>query len=59
MTAAVMRDDAVSILGQEEHLILEGIGTERPAVTEDDRLALPPILVVDFGTVLSFDRWHR
>jgi hypothetical protein len=37
------------------NLVLEGIGVERPAMTEHDRLSGAPILVVNLGSVLGGD----
>jgi hypothetical protein len=59
VSAAVIGDAAVAVAGQEEHLVFERVGGERPAVAEDDRLTLAPILVVDLGAVLCRDRAHR
>ena len=58
VAAAVMGDAAVAALRQEEHLVLEGVGAQRPAVAEDDRLPGTPVLVVDLGTVLGSDHGH-
>jgi hypothetical protein len=58
MTTAIVRDAAIATRGEEKHLVLEGIGVERPAVAEDDRLSGAPILVVNLGSVLGGDGWH-
>src|SRR5882672_6242405 len=58
MTAAVMGDAAVTTRGQKKHLILKSIRTQRPAVTEDDRLARAPVVVVDPRTILRGVRAH-
>ncbi len=47
MAAAVMGDDAVALVEEEEHLGVPVIGAERPPVMEDDRLAGAPVLVED------------
>jgi hypothetical protein len=47
VAAAVMGDAAVSVGAYEEHLVLPGVRAQRPAVAEDDGLALPPVLVVE------------
>src|SRR2546427_5174173 len=44
--------------GQEEHLILEGVRAQRPAVAEDDGLSLSPVLVVNERPVLGRDGVH-
>ncbi len=43
--ATVMRDGAIAPGGQEERLVVPGIGIERPAMAEDDGLARAPVLV--------------
>ena len=53
MATPIMGDATVPARGQKEHLVLEGIGAERPAVTEDDRLPVAPILVVDLRAVFG------
>src|SRR5262245_3675804 len=58
MAPSVMCDAAISVRGQEEHLILEGIRTERPAVAEHHWLPVTPIIVVDLRAVLGLDRTH-
>ena len=40
------------------HLVLEGIGGQRPAVTEHDRPSFALIRVVDLGSVLGGDVRH-
>ena len=39
-----MRERTVSLVSQEEHLVLEGVGTQRPAMAEDDGLTAAPSL---------------
>jgi hypothetical protein len=51
MTAAIMRDSAKSIRGEEEHLLIPRVSVERPPVTEDNGLTRAPILVKDFRVV--------
>src|SRR5262245_40817580 len=58
MAAPIMGDATVPARGQKEHLVLEGIGAERPSVTEDDRLPFAPILVVDLRAVFGDYRRH-
>src|SRR6185503_8502888 len=58
MAAAVMRDAAIAARRQEKHLIFERVGTERPAVTEDNRLSGPPVVVIDLRTVFGGDGGH-
>ena len=58
VAAPVVRDAAIAIGGQEEHLCFPGVRAERPAVAEYDRLSRAPILVVDLGAVFGVDRGH-
>ena len=58
MAAAVVRDAAIAVTREEKHLVLEGIGAERPSVTEDHRLPFAPILVIDFRAVAGGDGCH-
>ena len=51
MTATVMRDAAIAIGCQEEHLRLPAIGAQRPAVAEHDGLSRAPVLVIDLCSV--------
>jgi hypothetical protein len=54
-----MGDAAIAARGQEEHLVLERVGAERPAMAENNGLTLAPIIVVDLRAVLGGDRGHR
>ena len=56
MAAAIMGDAAIAARREEEHLVLEGVGAERPAMAEDDRLSRAPVLVVNLRPVLGGDR---
>src|SRR5471032_987996 len=47
MAAPVMRDDPVTMLSEKKHLVFPGVGRQGPAVTEDDRRAAAPVLVVN------------
>ncbi|HET6334803.1 MAG TPA: hypothetical protein VFG30_16380 [Polyangiales bacterium] len=58
MTAPIVRDDAVSMRRQKEHLFIPSIAVEWPAVTEDDRLTVAPVLVKDAGIVSGLDGAH-
>src|SRR5438552_227861 len=62
MTATVVGDDAIAFANEEKHLRVPVIRGERPAMTEDDRLPGPPILIedVDVSSVLfsDCDVWH-
>src|ERR1700721_818455 len=58
MTAAIMGDDAIAVIEEEQHLRIPVIGRQRPAVREHHRLPLAPVLVVDLDAVLGLDRRH-
>src|SRR5437870_2098771 len=58
MPAPVMRNAAVTVRCQKKHLILESLRTQRPAVTEDNWLALPPIFEIDFRAVFGRQPAH-
>jgi hypothetical protein len=49
--AAVVGDAPGALRRQEDHLVLPGIGAQRPAMAEDHRLSPAPVLVVDLGAV--------
>jgi carbonic anhydrase len=49
--APVVRDHAVAAPEEEHHLGIPVVGRERPAVAEDDRLALAPVLVEDLAAI--------
>jgi len=53
--ATVMGDGAIAPGGQEERLVVPGVGSERPAVAEDDGLARAPVLVEDRGSIFGGD----
>src|SRR5262249_27250746 len=44
--------------GQKEHLVLEGVRAQRPAVAEHDRLSRSPVIEIDLGSVSCCDRAH-
>lgn len=61
MPAAVVGDDAVAVVSEEEHLILPIVAVQGPAVAEDHggiRL-VAPILVVDLHTIAEVEDGHR
>src|SRR6202041_831895 len=59
MAPTVMRDDAVSVQPEEQHLAVPIVRAERPAMVEHDRPTCSPILVVDLCTVLHCDAAHE
>src|SRR6185369_17786453 len=58
VAAPVMRDTTIPARRQEEHLILESVGAERPAVAEYDGLPASPIVVIDASSVFGCDACH-
>ena len=58
MAAAIMGDAAMAVRSEEKHLVLEGVGAERPAMAEDDWLSAAPVLVVNLCSVLGGDGRH-
>ena len=58
VSPAVMGDDPVAVLEEEQHLGVPVVGGQRPAVAEDDRLARSPVLVEDLRAVCRGDRAH-
>src|SRR5690606_10973377 len=60
VAAAVVCHHPMALADEVEHLRVPAVGAQRPAVVEDDGLAVPraPILVVDLGTVVARDRGH-
>src|SRR5438270_10747241 len=58
VAATVMRDAAVALRGQKEHLVLECVRAERPAMAEDHGLSSSPILEKDLRAVTRGDRAH-
>jgi hypothetical protein len=53
-----MRNGAITMRGQKDHLIFPGIRAERPTMTEDHGLSRAPILVVDIAAVFGRNRGH-
>ena len=58
MAAAVMGDDAIAVIEEEQHLRVPVIGRQRPAMAEHDGLTGAPVLVVNLGAVFGLDRRH-
>jgi hypothetical protein len=59
VAAAVVSNDPVAFLHEEEHLRIPRVRVERPAVREHDGLAGAPVLEKDARTVFRDDRVHR
>src|SRR5688572_11206218 len=61
MPTPIKGDGAISLAEKEEHLRVPIVGSQWPAVVEDDRLSVlwPPILVEDASLVLGGHVAHR
>jgi hypothetical protein len=44
-----MSDTAIAVGRQEAHLIFPGVGAQRPAMAEEDRLSCAPVFVVEIN----------
>src|ERR1700693_324592 len=58
MTAAVMRDDTISVLAEENHLCVPCVRIERPTVREHDRPSRTPIFEINLRSVFRSDHVH-
>src|SRR5258705_7538697 len=58
MAAPIMRNTAVSARRQIEHLILECVGAQWPAMAEDDGLTRAPVVIINFRAVRGGDGTH-
>src|SRR3974377_294856 len=58
MAAAVDSHHAIAVVKEEQHLGIPVVATERPAMVEDNGLALAPISVEDLDAVPGRDRVH-
>src|SRR5215469_8907909 len=58
VAAAIVRNDAVSMTNEEQHLGIPVIGAERPAVMEHDGLTLAPIFIEELYAIRSRDCAH-
>jgi hypothetical protein len=58
VAAAVDPDDAVGVLDEEQYLGIPVIGTQRPTVMEDNRLAMASVFIEDLGAILSRNCTH-
>src|SRR5216684_4358609 len=59
VASPVVRDDTISALSEEQHLGVPVVRRQRPAVAENDRLPLPPVLVEDCRAIFGPYRCHR
>jgi hypothetical protein len=56
VAAAIVGDDPIAVIEEEQHLGVPVVGGKRPPVTEHDGLALSPILVENLDAVLGCDK---
>jgi hypothetical protein len=56
--ASANADHTIAMLDEEQHLGVPVVGAERPAMVEDNRLAVPPVLVENLDAVLGRDCTH-
>src|SRR5918996_5004480 len=61
MAAPVMRNDAIPLLHEVEHLGVPVVGAQGPAMMEDEGLRVlgAPVLVVDLRIVAHRNHWHQ
>ena len=53
VAAAIVRDAAIAVRRDKEHLVCPRIGAERPSMTEHDRLSASTVLKIDLGPSLT------
>ena len=58
MAPAIDANHPVALVNKEQHLSIPVVGTERPTMVEDDRLAASPVFVEDLCAVVGGDRAH-
>src|ERR1700747_2287185 len=58
VAAAVMSNDAIALIEEEQHLRIPIIGRQRPTMTEDDGLTFAPVLIVDLYPVADCNCPH-
>src|ERR1700747_983147 len=58
VAAAVMSNDAIAVIEEEQHLRIPIIGRQRPTMTEDDGLTFAPVLIVDLYPVADCNCPH-
>ena len=58
MSTPVVRDDAIAVLEEEQHLRVPIIRRQRPTMTEDNGLSFAPVFEVDLRAVFGGNRVH-
>jgi hypothetical protein len=51
MTPAIMSDAAITLAGQEEHLIFKSVRVQTICMVKNDGLPFAPIFEIEFGAV--------
>src|SRR2546430_17199240 len=59
VTSPIMGDDAIAMIQEKHHLGIPLIRTQWPAMTENNRLSVSPILVIDLCSVFCCDCRHK
>src|SRR6266404_5848049 len=59
MAPAIVRDHAVAFLTEEQHLSIPVVRRQRPAVAENYRLSLTPVLVINLRAVFGSNCRHK
>src|SRR5713226_4528858 len=59
VTSPIMGDDAIAMIQEKHHLGIPVSRTQWPAMTENNRLSVSPILVIDLCSVFCRDRRHN
>src|SRR5437870_10627621 len=62
VAASIMRDDAIAVIEEKQHLRVPVIGRQRPTMAEDDGLSAAPVFVIDVDVSSAFFSdsyvWH-
>ena len=58
VAAAVMSNDAIAVIEEEQHLRIPIVGRQRPTMAEDDGLTFAPVLIVDLYPVAGCNCTH-
>src|SRR5690242_4743823 len=59
VSTAIMGDNSIAMMQEEQHLVIPVVGTERPTMAENYRLSIAPVLVVNLDTVFRRNRGHE
>jgi hypothetical protein len=56
--ATVVSDAAISVGGEEKHLVLESVRAQWPSMAENHGLSAAPVFVVDLCSIRRAYVWH-